>query len=302
MKAVVIHAYGGPDELKFEERPDPAVGAGELRVKVPATSVNPVDVKLRSGALKSYFPLTFPSILGFDVSGTVEAVGPGAEAFGPGDRVFGQAQQAYSTLCVVTAADLVKLPDQMDLINVAALPTVTTIGAQLAELALGGRSRATVLVTGAVGNVGRAAVFTAKDRGATVIAAVLKRQLETAKTIGADRVIALDDDASLKFLEPLDAVADTVAGPVGDQLIAKVKAGGIFASVVALPGKASAFPAVKVESMQVKPDAKTLLRMAEAVQAGKLAIPMGERFALKDANKAHAAAEKAAAGKLLLLV
>jgi NADPH:quinone reductase-like Zn-dependent oxidoreductase len=184
MKAVVIHAYGGPDELKFEDYPDPVAGPGEVRVKVVATSVNPFDIKLRSGALRNYFPLTFPSILGVDVSGTVDAVGPGVETLVPGDRAFGQAQQAYATLCVVKAADLAKLPEKMDLINVAALPTVTTTGAQLAMLALGGRSRATVLVTGAVGNVGRSAVFTAKDRGATVIAAVLKRQMETAKTIG----------------------------------------------------------------------------------------------------------------------
>jgi NADPH:quinone reductase-like Zn-dependent oxidoreductase len=150
MKAVVIYAYGGPDELKFEERPSAAAGPGQVGVKVTATSVNPVDIKLRSGALKSHFPLTFPSILGFDVSGTVEAVGPGVETFDPGDRVFGQAQQAYATLCVVNAADLVKIPDHMDLVNAAALPTVTTTGAQLAELALNGKSRATVLVTGAV--------------------------------------------------------------------------------------------------------------------------------------------------------
>jgi NADPH:quinone reductase-like Zn-dependent oxidoreductase len=202
----------------------------------------------------------------------------------------------------VKATDLVKLPDQMDLINLAVLPTVTTTGAQLAELALGGKSRATVLVTGAAGNVGRFAVFTAKDRGTTVTAAVLKRQLETANTIGADRVIALDDDASLKSLEPLDAVAETIAGPVADQLIAKLKAGGVFASVVAPSGNASAFPAVKVESMQVKPDVKTLLHMAEAVRGRRLAIPLGERFPLKDANKAHAAAEKRRCGEDLLLV
>jgi Zinc-binding dehydrogenase len=84
-------------------------------------------------------------------------------------------------------------------------------------------------------------------------------------------------------------------------LIAKVKPGGIFASVIGPPSNASAFPAVKVEYMEVKADPKTLLHMAEAVLVGKLAIPLGERFALKDASKAHAAAEKGAARKLLLL-
>jgi NADPH:quinone reductase-like Zn-dependent oxidoreductase len=143
MRAAVIHAYGGPDELKFEDRLDPIAGPGEVRINVAATSVTPFDIKLRSGALKNYFPLTFPFILGFDVSGTVEAVGPGVETLVAGDRVFGQAQQAYATLSVVKAADLAKLPESMDLITVAARPTVTTTGAQVAMLALGAKPRAT---------------------------------------------------------------------------------------------------------------------------------------------------------------
>jgi len=301
MKAVVIYAYGGPEQLKFEERPDPTPAPSEVMVTVVATSVNPFDLKIRSGSVKYRVPLTFPAILGLDVAGVVAAVGPGVKNFGAGDRVFGQAMQTYASLCVVKAADLAKIPDSMETRDVAALPTVTTTGSQLAELAVRDKRGGTLLVTGAVGNVGRSAVFTARDKGWIVIAGVRKSQMEQARATGADHVIAIDDDKSLKSLETLDAVADTVSGPVTDMLIAKLKKGGTFASVLEPPSTAAAYPDVAVKIMQVNPAPATLLHMAEAVRTGKLVIPIGQRVALADAAKAHAAAEKGAAGKLLLL-
>jgi NADPH:quinone reductase-like Zn-dependent oxidoreductase len=301
MKAVVIHAYGGPEQLKFEERPDPTPGPGEVLIRAAATSVNPIDLKLRSGAYRDFFPISFPAVLGVDISGTVEAVGPGVKTFDSGDRVFAHAMQTYASLCVVKAADLAKIPHHMDVIDMAALPTVTTTGAQLAELATRGKRGGTVLVTGAVGNVGRSAVFSAKESGWSVIAGVRQKHMEQAIATGADRVLALDDDNALKSLGPLDAVADTVSGPTADKLIGKVKNTGVFASVLGPPSNAAAYPNVVVETMQVKPAPTTLVHMAEAVKVGKLVISIGQRFALADANKAHLAAEKGAAGKLLLL-
>ena len=127
-------------------------------------------------------------------------------------------------------------------------------------------------------------------------------RLRGAQNIGADRVIAIDDDAALDSLATLDAVADTVSGAVANKLIAKIKNGGIFASTLAPPSEASRFPQVRAEYMQVKPDTTGLLRMAEAVKNGQLTIPLGLKFALRDASQAHAAAEKHGAGKVLLVV
>ena len=89
MKAIVIHGYGGPEVLKYEDYPDPVPGAGEVLVKVAAASVNPFDFKIRSGSLRDLIPITFPAILGIDVSGTVESVGPGVTTFAPGDKHSG---------------------------------------------------------------------------------------------------------------------------------------------------------------------------------------------------------------------
>ena len=301
MKAAVIHAYGSPDELKFEDMPDPSPGPGEVLIRTAATSINPLDVKMRSGAVKEYFPVSFPAILGWDVSGTVEKVGPGVKNFTKGDKVFGQTAQADATMCVVKGADLARVPDGMDLVSVAALPTVTTTGAELAALALEGKKGGTLLVTGAAGNVGRSAVFVAKEKGATVIAGVRKGQIEEARALGADRILALDDETAIAGLELLDAIADTVNGTTATKLIGKLKQGGVFASVLGAPTNAAEYPSIAVKTMQVKADPRVLSHMAEAVRSGKLSIPLGQRFALKDANKAHAAAEKGAAGKILLV-
>jgi NADPH:quinone reductase-like Zn-dependent oxidoreductase len=140
---------------------------------------------------------------------------------------------------------LAKVPKGLDLIQAAALPLVTTTGNQLLS-ATGIKAGQTVMVVGAVGNVGRSAVFTAKERGATVIAGVLKRQMDEAKTVGADQVVATDDDTAIANLPPLDAVADTVGGRTAEKLIAKVKPGGVFASVVGAPQNAAKYPSVKV--------------------------------------------------------
>jgi NADPH:quinone reductase-like Zn-dependent oxidoreductase len=301
MKAVVIRAYGGPEVLKLEELPDPIPGPGEILIKVVATSVNPIDTKLRSGQLKEVWPLAFPAILGVDVSGVIQSIGPGVTGFSVGDSVFATATQTYASLCVMKAADVARIPPQMDMIDIAALPTVTLTGAQLGELATSGKRSGTVLVTGALGNVGRSAVFTAKERGWAVIAGVRANRAEEAKAIGADRVLALDDDNALNSLEPLDSVADTISGPTSDKLIRKIKNGGTFASVLAAPTNASAFPSVKIETMQVQPSSAMLVRMAEAVKAGRLVIPLGQRFPLANSNKAHVAAENGAGGKLLLV-
>ncbi len=300
MKAVVVHKYGGPEVLRFEDYPDPAPGTGEVLVRVAAASVNPLDYKRRAGLTDDYYPIHFPGLIGVDLAGTVVKIGPEVEGFSVGDRVFSMADNTYAELCVVSAAILAKVPKGLDLIQAAALPLVTVTGNQLL-LATGIRAGQTVLVAGAVGNVGRSAVFTAKDRGATVIAGVLKRQVDEARTAGADQVVATDDDSAIANLPPLDAVADTVDGRTAEKLIAKVKPGGVFATVLRAPENAGQYPAVKVATVFSKFDRKTLEFMAEAVRDGKLAIPISETLPLRQAAEAQAAAEKGVAGKILLV-
>jgi len=300
MKAVVVHQYGGPEVLKFEDYPDPAPGPGEVLVRVAATSVNPIDYKRRAGLTKDFYPIQFPGLIGVDIAGTVVKIGPGVEGFSAGDQVFAMAANTYAELCVVNAAILAKIPEGLDLIQAAALPLVTTTGNQLIS-ATAIKAGQTVLVVGAAGNVGRSAVFTAKQRRATVIAGVLKTQMDKANTIGADQVVATDDDNAIADLPMLDVVADTVNGKTAEKLMVKVKPGGVFASVLGAPQNAAKFTSVKVVPVFVTPDPKTLLFMAEAVRDGKLVIPISRKLPLSKAAEAQAAAEKGGVGKVLLV-
>jgi len=234
------------------------------------------------------------------MAGTVVKLGPGVEGFSAGDQVFAMADNTYAELCVVKADVLAKVPKGLDLIQAAALPLVTITGNQLMA-ATGIKGGQTVLVVGAAGGVGRSAVFTAKERGATVIAGVLKRQIDEAKTVGADQTVATDDDNAIANLPPLDAVADTVDGRTAEKLIAKVKAGGVFATVLEAPQNAGKYPSVKVAHVFSKFDRKTLESMAEAVRDGKLVIPISQKLPLSKAAEAQAAAEKGGIGKILLV-
>jgi NADPH:quinone reductase-like Zn-dependent oxidoreductase len=300
MKAIVVHEYGGPEVLKFEEYPDPVPGPGEVLVRVAAASVNPIDYKRRAGLTKDFYPMHFPSLIGVDMAGTVVKVGPGVEAFTAGNQVFAMADNTYAELCAAKADILADIPVGLDLIQAAALPLVTVTGNQLLA-ATGIEAGQTVLVVGAVGNVGRSAVFTAKERGATVIAGVLKKQVNAAKTVGADQVIATDDDTAIANLPPLDAVADAVGGRTAEMLIAKVKPGGVFASVAGTPQNAAEYPSVKAVFVFSKFDRETLQFMAEAVRDGRLVIPISKRLPLSEAAEAQAAAEKGGIGKILLV-
>lgn len=301
MKAVVLHEYGGPGNLKYEYVPDPVPGEGEVLVRVTATSVNPIDYKMRSGAAKDLFPLDLPAILGWDLSGIVRELGPGVSQFKPGDRVMGVASKAYAELVVVPAKDLALVPDNLDLVKAAALPLVVRTGEQLITQGTKIQAGQTVLVTGAVGGVGRSAVWTAKKAGAKVIAGVKKSQIKDAETLGADQVLALDDASAIDKLGFIDAVADTVDGETAQKLLGKVKQGGVFASVVGPPANAKMHPTVRIEAIQSRPDAAMLRVMAEDVAAGRFVIPIDRMVPLAEADKAHSAAEKGGVGKILLL-
>jgi NADPH:quinone reductase-like Zn-dependent oxidoreductase len=301
MKAVVLHEYGGPDKLKYEDVPDPVATEGQVLVRVAATSVNPIDFKMRSGTAKDLFPLEFPAILGWDISGIVRELGPGVTQFKPGDRVMAVASHAYAELVAVPAKDLALVPDKLDLVKAAALPLVTRTGEQLITQGTKIQAGQTVLVSGAVGGVGRSAVWTAKKAGAKVIAGVKKSQVKEAATLGADQVLALDDAAAIDKLGFIDAVADTVGGETAQKLLGKVKQGGVFASVLGPPANAKMHPTVRIEPIQSKPDAAGLRIMAEDVAAGRLVIPIDRMVPLADAGEAQSAAEKGGIGKILLL-
>src|SRR6202042_3689480 len=173
MRAVVLHEYGGPEKLKFEDNvPEPQMSGATVLIAAAAASVNPIDWKLRSGTRQKDSPLSFPAILGRDVSGVVRAVGTNVKHFKAGDRVLALSYATYAELVAVDDSDVAHLPDGVNLADAAAIPLVVLTGDQLVRLAANVQKGQVVLVTGALGSVGRAAVHMAKKIGAQVIAGV----------------------------------------------------------------------------------------------------------------------------------
>ena len=301
MKAVVLHEYGGPSKLKYEDFPDPQPGPGEVLVRVQAVSLNPIDWKMRSGAAKERFPLEFPAILGRDVAGVVREVGEGVQGFKDGDRVFALANKTYAELCVVKASDLAMVPEGLELTTAGTIPLVSVTGDQLMRDGAKAQKGETILLTGALGSVGRIALFAALEIGAKVIAGVRKKQIEEAKSLGATEAIDISDDDELAKLGLVDAVADTIGGELATKLIAKVKPGGNYGSVVGPPSNAALNPTVHVNAFMAHADAKTYVHYGKAIRDGKLALPVDRMVPLADAAEAQAVAEKGGIGKIVLL-
>jgi NADPH:quinone reductase-like Zn-dependent oxidoreductase len=206
-------------------------------------------------------------------------------------------------LVAVSDSDLTHLPDGLDLIDAAAIPLISLTGEQLVRLAAKVQNGQTVLVTGALGSVGRAAVHAAKKLGAHVIAGVRKKSLKDAESLGSAAVVAIDDDDAIASLELLDAIADTVGGDVASKLFKKVKPGGSFGYASVVPEEMAALnPTVTITRVFAKPDPAKVREFADDLRDGKFILPISHRLPLSSAAKAHALGEKGGGGKIVLVV
>src|ERR1700677_5105294 len=304
MKRVRIYEYGGAETLKYElDVPEPVLGADAVLIEAVATSVNPIDWKVRSGARQKDFPLKFPAILGKDVSGVVRAVGSDIRHFKPGDRVLGMADATYAQFVSMQGALLTHLPDGLDLIDAAAIPLVSLTGDQLVRLATRAVNGQTILISGALGSVGRAAVHTAKKLGARGIAGVRERQLADVAGLGVSGAVAIDDDAAIASLETVDGVADTVGGETAAKLFRKIREGGRFGYASVFPAEEAATnPTVEVTRVFARPDASKVREFADDIRDGTFSLPISRRLPLRDAAAAHALMQKGGAGKIVLLI
>lgn len=299
MKAVVLKSYGDVDALAVQEMPEPQVGPGEVKVRVSAASINPVDWKIRRGDLKARMPVQFPKILGRDVAGEVIEVGAGVDAFKPGDRVMGLVNAGYAEKVVAPVEAWAKVPESMDLKDAAALPLVALTGTQLMEEAVDPTKGDTVLVTGALGAVGRAAVFVAKARGVKVWAGVRAKQKAEAEKLGVEGVVALDVAEEVEKLPMMDAIADTVGGKTVAAVLDKLKPGGTLGSVVGEPPEAKG-RRITVRAIFSHPDSRRLTQLGQSAAKGDLVIPVSKRFPLDQVKEAQKLAEQGGVGKVLL--
>jgi NADPH:quinone reductase-like Zn-dependent oxidoreductase len=301
MKAAVLVGFGGVDQLELREVAEPQTGPGQVKVRVVATSINPIDWKLREGMKRPGMALELPAILGRDASGEVVEVGSGVTRFRPGARVTGLVMGAYAERVVAKDEAWAEVPEVLNLEDAAALPLVTLTGSQLVEEALAPRPTATILVTGALGSVGRTAVFAAKRLGATVWAGVRRNQKDAAEALGVDGVVGLDDEIDCRRLPTLDGIADTVGASVTERLLDRVRRGGVVASVASDP-KGAQDRGLEVRHHWAHPHPERLAALVRAVAEGALVIPIAKRFPLAQIRDAQQFAERGAGGKVIVLI
>ena len=300
MKAAVLHQYGDVDQLRYEETDQPEYGDKEVLVRVRATSINPIDWKIRSGAYKNNFPVDFPAILGRDLAGEIAEADASVTGFPAGMRVMGLANGTFAQYTVTKADVLAPIPDALSFEQAAALPLVLLTGTQLIERALKLQAGQTLLVTGALGSVGRVAIHVATQRGATVIAGVRASQREAAAELPVSRVVALDDQHEMETVHDLDAVADTVGGPMITRILKTLRDGGAYGTVVGPPPHPPE-RGIEVRGMSAVPDASRLYELADEVARGVFSIPTARTFPISAIVEATKLAESGGAGGKIVL-
>jgi len=304
MKAVRFHEYGDPGVLRYEDTEQPVPGAGQVLIRVAATSFNGVDGNIRAGFMQGPIPVALPHTPGIDVSGTVAALGEGVEGFAVGDRVVGflpmTGDGAAAQYVLAPAEILATAPATVSLADAAALPIVGLTAWQAlfehAKLAAGQR----VLINGAGGAVGGYAVQLAKNADAYVIATASPHSSDRVKAAGADEVIdhtAADVIAAVS--QPVDAVLNLA--PIEPAqlaaLLGLIRPGGVLVNTtVWMPAPSDEQRGVRGIDMYVRSDAQQLSHLVELVDSGQLRIEVAQRVPLAELPAVHA---DAAAGKLL---
>jgi NADPH:quinone reductase-like Zn-dependent oxidoreductase len=299
MKAVLLQAYGSVDQLLYEDVPIPVAAPGEVLVKLTSTSINPIDYKIRRGDMKDIMPLKLPIILGYDLAGQIVALGEGVTDIELDTLVMGVTDNTYAEYVACKAEILALMPEGLNPGDAGAFPLVLQTGAQLIEKGIAPQPGQRVLVTGALGSVGRTAVHIAKQRGAYVIAGVRASQRAEAAALDADEIVAVDNVHEVTGLKELDAVADTVGRDVIDRLLPRIRKNGILATVVGKPNSADGRP-LQVNEVWSQPDPKRLQQLALEIARGAFTIPISKRMKLAEIRQAHELAEKGASGKVVL--
>ncbi|MFG3076467.1 NADP-dependent oxidoreductase [Streptomyces sp. NPDC048225] len=306
MRAVVVERWGGPEELVEREVERPEPGLNEVLVRVHAAGVNPVDWKTRaSGALIGWDAV--PAV-GWDVSGTVEAVGPGVGLFRPGDEVFGMPRfprqaGAYAEYVVAPARHLARKPAGLTHTEAAALPLAGLTAWQALVDTADVRPGERVLVHAAAGGVGHLAVQIAKARGAYVIGTAGAAKHALVRELGADETI---DYRSVRFedaVSDVDVVLDGIGGGTAERSISVLRDGG---RLITLPGPddvPAAPDGVRATWMLVEPDHHGLREIAALVERGAVRPVVETVLPLAEAAKAHEIGEQGrTTGKIVLTV
>jgi NADPH:quinone reductase-like Zn-dependent oxidoreductase len=293
MKAVRLHSYGAPDVLVYEDAPRPEAGPDDVLIRIYAAGVNPVDWKTRAGRGMAEGMPAFPLIVGWDVSGVVEAIGSRVTTFRPGDAVYGmigfpEMGSAYAEYAGAPAAHLAHKPASLDHVQAAAVPlaALTAWQALFEESDL--QAGQHVLIHAAAGGVGHLAVQLAKWKGAYVIGTASARNAGLLRELGVDQIIDYAGTPFEAAVRQVDVVLDTVGGDTLEHSFDVVRPGGIVTSITAHPSQERAAAlGIRAGSVLVRPEATQLAELARLIDDGHVRPVVETVLPLADARTAH---------------
>ena len=307
MRAVSQDELGGPEVLKLVTVPTPAPSISEVLIRVHAAGVNPIDgAQRQTGAFVGQPPF----VLGWDVSGSVEAVGPGVTLYKPGDEVFGllpfpQGHGAYAEYAVGPTRAFVRKPERLDHVQAAAMPMVGLTAWQALVDTAGLAEGSRVLIDAAAGGIGHLAVQIAKARGAHVTALASAANLDFVRSLGADEVIDYHATDFTEAVRDQDVVLDIVGGDYPARALDVLRPGGILVSTQpsSVASVAEAAPArdIHVAGVIVEADEVGMSALADLAATGQLVPTIAATFPLEEAPAASAMADLAATGQLFPL-
>lgn len=290
MKAIVIHQYGGPEVLKYEDIPYPELKDDQLLIRVIAAGVNPVDGLIRSGMFGEN--RTFPIILGGDVAGVVEKVGSKITKFKAGDPVFANvslnSSGGYAQYAVVTERELAPKPKSLTYVEAAAVPIVGITAWQALVDTAKLNAGQTVLIHGGSGGVGSFAIQIAKARGAKVIATASTRNQDFLKQLGADVAIDYTKQKFEELSKDVDVVLDSIGGDTLARSYGVVKKGGIIVSLVARPKDAELEKhGIRGATLNAEPNSEELAEIGKLIDENKIKVIVSQTFPLSEAREAQ---------------
>ncbi|MET8005127.1 NADP-dependent oxidoreductase [Nonomuraea glycinis] len=309
MRAISQDTAGGPEVLKMVEVDKPVPGPTEVLVRVKAAGVNPTDWKSRaSGSVWGTPP---PFVLGFDVSGVVEAVGFGVALYKPGDEVFGMLRYpvghgAYAEYVTAPSRHFARKPAGLDHAQAAAIPLAALTAWQALVDVAGLQAGQRVLVHAAAGGVGHFAVQIAKARGAYVIGTASAGKHDLLRDLGADELVDYREQDFAEVVRDVDVVLEAIGGDYGMRSLRTLREGGTIVSLLGLSEELAARAAelgIRAEAILVEPDHAAMRALAALAEAGKLRTEVAAIVPLAEAAKAHELGEtNRTSGKIVLTV
>ena len=292
MKAMVIHQYGGPEVLKYEDVPRPVPKDDQLLVRVIAAGVNPVDGMIRSGMFAKGGSGVFPMILGGDIAGVVEKVGSKITNFKAGDPVFAYVSLdnngGYAQYALTRERETASKPKSLTYVEAAAVPIVGLTAWQAlvdsAKLSAG----QTVLIHGGSGGVGSFGIQIAKARGAKVIATASTANQDLLKELGADVAIDYTKQKFEDVAKDVDVVLDSVGKDTLARSYGVIKKGGFIVSIVArLDQTELGKHGIHGAALSVDPNSQELAEIGKLIDQGKIKVIVSQTFPLSEAKTAQ---------------